>query len=211
MADPAERGLAVPSSGSARASSQRYTEFGDARGAKVFGRPELSNVRLIDLEHSGSGPSRSGSARCPLSTCEDQRLRLGRNQTVGATAVEELVADPRWGSLRFLDLEYTGLSDADVERLAGCAHLAGLEHLALSKNALSDRSVEALVQGPLPGGLRSLELAETDVGDRGARALAGCAALAGLRSLRLDSTDVNDDGARALADSPPPSGWSACG
>jgi uncharacterized protein (TIGR02996 family) len=101
-----------------------------------------------------------------------------------------------------LNLRSAGVSDSQVELLAGSPHVARLVALNLGNNRLTGRALFALARSAHPKRLRHLYLNGNHIGSPGVRALAQSPLLAQLDTLELAGNGVGDSGVDALAQSP---------
>ena len=136
-----------------------------------------------------------------------------RSLTISGTngRVGELLASPWVDRIEYLtlhELDYPnsdkeGLSDDDVEELAGDDRLRSLRGINLGGNRnLGPRSVASILASPWCDQLERLDLSGTAVGDEGAERIASTDRLDGLRRLDVSYCGMGPAGAHALADSP---------
>ncbi len=87
------------------------------------------------------------------------RLSLSTGQpSVSDNRLAALLDSPEAARLRELDLHYNHLGESDLERLGGCAALAGLERLGLGYAKITTRGWEAIAQSPHLANLRELAI-----------------------------------------------------
>lgn len=89
-----------------------------------------------------------------------------------------------------------------MEKLAGCSHLARLAILDLDHCLLDDGDVAVLAASPHLAQLKTLSLSYNQITDAGAIALALSSRLSGLTFLDLSHNEIGEQGVQALADSP---------
>ena len=116
--------------------------------------------------------------------------------------VGDLAACPGLGNLSALDFTACGLTDADLEALAGSPYLGRLRSLNLRGwGRITSSGVGLLVAAPGLERLESLNLRHTGVGVGGASELASSPHAARLTDLNLDNNALGDSGAQLLAGS----------
>jgi uncharacterized protein (TIGR02996 family) len=134
------------------------------------------------------------------------RLRsLNLNLNRSGLGDADLCAPINWPGLApvtQLNLSRNGVTVAGVRALIASPHLGRLRVLDLSVNPLGDAGVAALCDGPALPALRVLFLDGVEMTAAGARRLATWPGLASVARLSLAANDIGADGAVALAESP---------
>jgi uncharacterized protein (TIGR02996 family) len=148
---------------------------------------------LADYKDEWVGPVRRGCA-----FWEVRRGFLDEINTSADNLLDHAAAIARH-PLRVARLSVT---EADLDALAGCPHLAGLRELALTgPQGLGDEAARAVAHSACLDRLESLALDGMLIGTAGAFALAA-APLGRLRKLRLRGGQIGPDGVEALVESP---------
>jgi Leucine-rich repeat (LRR) protein len=118
--------------------------------------PFVRGLRRLDAGHNGFGPF-GLLALLVAAPAELHTLRLADND-LGDDGVRKLVDSPASDSLRWLDLEQNGLTDAAAKALGGSPHLQNLLALRLTGNPIGKRAVTALKRSALGKRLALLEV-----------------------------------------------------
>ncbi len=99
-------------------------------------------------------------------------------------------------------LRVTAVSEAQLQALASCPHLANLTTLDLSQNPITNDGARALADSPHLTNLTGLNLSNSDIRDDGVQALMDSPYLLNLTSLDLShNTLITDNSAWILAGS----------
>jgi uncharacterized protein (TIGR02996 family) len=102
----------------------------------------------------------------------------------------EVLASPLLGRLEVIDLSYTQITAASVERFAECPNLASLRELVLTSNQLQSAGARILARMHQLKDLESLNLVSNGINDSGARAIAESPHFTGLKELRISRNPI---------------------
>jgi uncharacterized protein (TIGR02996 family) len=144
--------------------------------ARVFGLPNLGNLRVLQVYHE-----------------EDYPLEvLARNKSLGR--LTHLLLHPRHSFPR----EGAYLRRDAVRALVRSPHLPALTHLHLHASDLGDAGCKDIVASGILQRLKVLDLGFGCVGDEGARTLAACPDVRRLVVLSLEHNELTDEGRQVL-------------
>jgi serine/threonine protein kinase/hemoglobin-like flavoprotein len=105
---------------------------------------------------------------------------------------------PLWRLARSLDLSGRGLTDKDIESLAGCPALSSLRSLNLADNEIGPEGVNYLAQSPFVSSLEQLDFSNNRIRSKGVEFLTKSTHLKRLKSLNLSRNHLTAGGVESL-------------
>ncbi len=133
--------------------------------------PHLTKVTTLNLRFNRVGLAGVQALAGSINMKSLASLNLATNLWLGNDAAHAIAHSSHMANLRFLDLEYGGITDDGARALAESAVLSHLTSLNLSQNGIGDEAAEAIAASRHMGRLTSLKLANTGIGQAGWKAL----------------------------------------
>jgi uncharacterized protein (TIGR02996 family) len=125
-------------------------------------------------------------------------LNLGGTNRIGPDGTLIMVANPKTGKLRKLNLWSNNIADYGVEAICKQKHMCNLTHLDVSSNLLTNRAAVAIAAAEHLKTLVVLNLRTNAISGEGAIALAESPNLGNLRHLDLLANRIGAKAAEAL-------------
>jgi uncharacterized protein (TIGR02996 family) len=125
-------------------------------------------------------------------------LDLGGTNRIGPDGTLIMVANPKTGRLRKLNLWSNNIADYGVEAICKQKHMCNLTHLDVSSNLLTNRAAVAIAAAEHLKTLEELSMKTNGISGEGAIALAESPNLGNLRHLDLSANRIGAKAAEAL-------------
>ena len=170
----------------------------DAGFKAICDSPHLNELRSLSVSnnHLTIHSARAFAEGTGLSAVTE--LDLGGTNRIGPDGTLIMVANPKTGRLRKLNLWSNNIADYGVEAICNQKHMCNLTHLDVSGNLLTNRAAVAIAAAEHLKTLEELNLRTNGISGEGAMALAESPNLANLRSLDLSANRIGAKAAEAL-------------